>query len=605
MRGTRGTVARGRRLLGALVAGTLALGIVGVTVAPASAADTAVIGDKVWNDVNRNGRQDAGEPGVGAVTVTLYAADGTTALRTATTNAVGSYSFGALPAATYVVGFALPQGLVFTTPRAPGVPFFVDSDADPVTGLTLPIEMSEGLTNNTIDAGMSTLPLELTKEVVGIPVVADDLTTSVTYELTVTNTGLTPGRYDLSDTFRFADAVSVTDVTTESISPAGLPLSATFDGAVDPVLLTDQSIDGGATHTIRIVAEATVARDVSYDFRGCEQLDPEWRTGFLNDAALTSSGIELQASACAGIVMPPNPLGAVSITKEVLDPDGLLAGASFDVSYSVVLPGSDAVQSYELDLLAGDPQVLTGLPVGTRVVFAEPATTLPTLPAGYAWNEAAFSPASGVTVETPCTTETCEAEALSVTLTNSYTSPQAPASGGFTVTKVVDGDGAVPADTIYSLTYTLDDAAPVTVEITAGEPVAFDDVPAGTVVTLTEGALPDVDGVTWGEPAFVVDGVASGAGARLTIPADDTVAVVLTNTADPDDDPSTTPSSTGPTTTPPPGTPGSGGPSAGATSRAGTGLAATGADTVALGAAAGVLLLAGAALAARRRRHLS
>ena len=586
--------------------------------APASAAGTGVIGDLVWNDSDRNGIQNAGEAGIPGVTVHLQQqiAGAWVEVGTTTTNANGSYSFTLLDAATFRLRFELVDGMVFSPFRAnpPGtsVSFARDSDVqDFATGLTAPVDLAPGQTNNTIDAGMYALPLELTKDVVGTPVVADDLTTSVAYDLTVTNTSPNPGLYDLSDTFRFPTAVTVTDVTTESVAPADLPLSATFDGAADPVLLTDQSIAGGATHTIRIVVDATVRRDISYDFRGCEELSSDWRTGFLNDAALTSYGNQLTASACASIDMPPNPLGAVSITKEVLDPDGVLAGASFDVSYAVFQPGDDGVPIYELDLLADEPQLITGLPVGTRISFNEPTATLPTLPTGYTWNEAVFAPGASVTVETACTTESCEAEALPVTLTNSYTAPETPATGGFTITKVVEGDGVVPADTAYSFAYTLGDAAPVTVEILAGEPLEVADVPAGTVVTLAEGELPDVDGVAWGEPSFAVDGVVSGADAELTVTAGERVAVVLTNTADLAENPTTTPSPTDPTTTEPPTGPATGpsdpaGPGAGSQGPgpgAGTGgLVVTGADTAVGGVLAGLLLVAGAGAALLRRR---
>jgi uncharacterized repeat protein (TIGR01451 family)/LPXTG-motif cell wall-anchored protein len=51
------------------------------------------IGNRVWIDTDRDGVQDAGEPAVAGVTVTLYAADGTTKLGTAVTDVAGEYSF--------------------------------------------------------------------------------------------------------------------------------------------------------------------------------------------------------------------------------------------------------------------------------------------------------------------------------------------------------------------------------------------------------------------------------------------------------------------------------------------------------------------------------
>ena len=62
-----------------------------------------VIGDFVWNDLNANGVQDPGEPGLAGVTVQLKTADGSTVLATSTTDGLGTYSLSGLAAGTYVV----------------------------------------------------------------------------------------------------------------------------------------------------------------------------------------------------------------------------------------------------------------------------------------------------------------------------------------------------------------------------------------------------------------------------------------------------------------------------------------------------------------------
>jgi hypothetical protein len=114
----------------------------------------ATIGDKVWNDVNGNGIQDAGEPGVAGVTVTLYAGDGTTVIGTTTTDGAGNYIFTNLDAGNYVVGFSnLPAGFVFTTQNA-GTDPTKDSNPNTGTGKTAPITLAAGEINLTIDAGI-------------------------------------------------------------------------------------------------------------------------------------------------------------------------------------------------------------------------------------------------------------------------------------------------------------------------------------------------------------------------------------------------------------------------------------------------------------------
>jgi hypothetical protein len=74
------------------------------------------IGDRVWNDLNANGIQDAGEPGINGVTVTIK--DGTgNVIGTATTSGDGNYLFGSLPAGNYTVSVdatTLPAGMVQT-----------------------------------------------------------------------------------------------------------------------------------------------------------------------------------------------------------------------------------------------------------------------------------------------------------------------------------------------------------------------------------------------------------------------------------------------------------------------------------------------------------
>jgi uncharacterized repeat protein (TIGR01451 family) len=119
----------------------------------------ATFGDFVWLDTNGNGMQDAGEPGVVGVFVRLYDA-ANNLLATATTDNTGHYSFAGLRPGTYTLAFdptTLPANAVFVAPHAAGSAASNDSDADPVTGRTLPITVGVGQTNNDIDAGVEFL----------------------------------------------------------------------------------------------------------------------------------------------------------------------------------------------------------------------------------------------------------------------------------------------------------------------------------------------------------------------------------------------------------------------------------------------------------------
>jgi hypothetical protein len=51
------------------------------------------IGDRVWRDTNGNGIQDAGEPGIANVTVTLFDVTARMTVATTTTDASGDYDF--------------------------------------------------------------------------------------------------------------------------------------------------------------------------------------------------------------------------------------------------------------------------------------------------------------------------------------------------------------------------------------------------------------------------------------------------------------------------------------------------------------------------------
>jgi uncharacterized repeat protein (TIGR01451 family) len=85
---------------------------VGVEI-PASAAAVSV-GDYVWADTNRDGQQDAGEPGIPGVTVQLYGSDGFIQQETVT-DADGFYSFlGLTRGEPYRITFTAPAGMSFS-----------------------------------------------------------------------------------------------------------------------------------------------------------------------------------------------------------------------------------------------------------------------------------------------------------------------------------------------------------------------------------------------------------------------------------------------------------------------------------------------------------
>jgi SdrD B-like domain/Secretion system C-terminal sorting domain len=119
------------------------------------------IGNFVWNDINHDGLQNFGEPGVPGVTVNLLNSVGAVIVTTLT-DAFGQYIFNNLPAGTYGVQFVvstLPAGFSFTLANTGSND---EIDSDPIlTGLVTGINLSAGEIDLSIDAGIfnATLPL--------------------------------------------------------------------------------------------------------------------------------------------------------------------------------------------------------------------------------------------------------------------------------------------------------------------------------------------------------------------------------------------------------------------------------------------------------------
>ena len=121
------------------------------------------IGNRVWRDENNNGIQDAGEPGIGGVTVTLVDSSGNTA--STVTASDGTYYFsrttlgpsaGPLqPYTQYTVTVPTAIGnLVLTTQKTGGNQNVIrDSDANPGTGQVTFVTGGPGQNNHDFDFG--------------------------------------------------------------------------------------------------------------------------------------------------------------------------------------------------------------------------------------------------------------------------------------------------------------------------------------------------------------------------------------------------------------------------------------------------------------------
>ncbi|MCX7798264.1 MAG: choice-of-anchor A family protein [Melioribacter sp.] len=112
----------------------------------------ASIGDRVWEDLNKNGIQDAGELGLANITVKLFDCNGNL-ISTTTTNSQGYYLFSNLNPGDYYLQFIPPTGYIFTSQDSGGDDN-KDSDANINTGKTICTTLLSGENDMSWDAGL-------------------------------------------------------------------------------------------------------------------------------------------------------------------------------------------------------------------------------------------------------------------------------------------------------------------------------------------------------------------------------------------------------------------------------------------------------------------
>jgi hypothetical protein len=116
-----------------------------------------IAGNFVWDDLDMDGIQDPGEPGLAGVTVLIREISINSTIST-TTDSMGFYSFNMeRDDRSYRIEFLLPDGYVYS-PKGAGSDIELDSDADPNTGysavFTVNADVVDFENDNSIDAGM-------------------------------------------------------------------------------------------------------------------------------------------------------------------------------------------------------------------------------------------------------------------------------------------------------------------------------------------------------------------------------------------------------------------------------------------------------------------
>lgn len=174
------------------------------------------IGDFVWHDQNGNGVQDADEPGVDDVSVTLLDQDNLFAAST-TTSGGGYYAFSGLAPGMYSVQFSY-TGAQFTTQDVGDDQF--DSDANS-SGQTAQVEVVAGGVIDNLDAGfLLNFPPEA---------LDDFFSTDEDTPLSVPATGVLVNDSDPDD-----DDLTVIDFDSESVLGAAVALDANGGFLYDP-----------------------------------------------------------------------------------------------------------------------------------------------------------------------------------------------------------------------------------------------------------------------------------------------------------------------------------------------------------------------------------
>jgi len=113
------------------------------------------VGDFIWDDLNNNGDQDFGEPGLPGLTIGLVLESNGSTVSATTTDAFGAYQFANVALGDYRIQVSnLPGGYQFVA-RNTGASDLVDSDINTTSGLSDLFTISSNTYNSTIDAGLT------------------------------------------------------------------------------------------------------------------------------------------------------------------------------------------------------------------------------------------------------------------------------------------------------------------------------------------------------------------------------------------------------------------------------------------------------------------
>ena len=317
----------------------------------------ASVGDYTWMDVDRDGIQDADEPALPGVTVTLTYEDGSAVtdasgnvVTAKTSDANGKYSFENLLPGGYKVSFQAPAGFEATTSEAG------DDRAADSNGATASVTVAQGQTDDTIDFGAvgtgvigDQLFVDVNQNGGGAPDAGDKVLPGVKVTLTWTGPGGITRTYetttDADGTYKFENLlpgdykVSIDPETLQTAEPLLDVLTHSPAGDVENKTVISDATKADSTAfatAMKLTADLTLSGEKN------QNLDQDWGFGVSADTA---------------------------IKKAITDPDEA-AQESFEFT-----PGQRV--TYTLTLTNNGPGVATGvtaldkLPAGVAFVSAQ------------------------------------------------------------------------------------------------------------------------------------------------------------------------------------------------------------------------------------------
>ncbi len=368
-----------------------------VSVAAGGAA-TATFGDQqvgtvsgvVFNDPNGSGTQDAGELGIGGVTVQLKS--GAVVVASTTTAGDGSYTFTSVTPGSYTVVETDPSGYVSTTSNAVPVSVAAGGAAtanfgDQQVGTVSGVVFNDPNGNGVQDAGELGIGGVTVQLKTGAVVVA---TTTTAGDGSYSFTSVTPGSYTVQETDPSGYVSTMSNTVAVSVAPGGAA-TATFGdqqvGTVSGTVFNDPNGNGtqdpgelgigGVTVQLKsgstVVASTTTAGDGSYTFTSVtpgsytvQETDPSGYVSTTNNTvpvsvaaggAATATFGDQQVGTVSGVVFndpngngtqDPGELGIGGVTVQLKSGSTVVASTTTagDGSYSFtsVTPGSYTVQ---------------------------------------------------------------------------------------------------------------------------------------------------------------------------------------------------------------------------------------------------------------------